>query len=158
MRRTLMACLALGALAALPSVTSAADARVKIGTLSCNEASGWGFIVGSHEIHCTFDNGHRVEYYTGHIAKFGAVAGYQKSGVLIWAVLAPTDHVNPGALKGHYGGLTASASVGVGGGAKRAHRRQQPHPSSCSRSAVEGLSGVNLAAGVGEVTLHQRPR
>jgi hypothetical protein len=156
MRRILMLGLALGALA-LPGVSGAADARVKVGTLSCNEASGWGFIVGSHEIHCTFDNGHRVEYYSGHIAKFGAVAGYQKSGVLIWAVLAPTDHVNPGALKGHYGGLTASASVVVGGGANALiggnNRTIELQPIS-----VEGLSGVNLAAGVGEVTLHQRPR
>ncbi|HEY3814038.1 MAG TPA: DUF992 domain-containing protein [Caulobacteraceae bacterium] len=157
MRRMLMACVALAGALALPSVTSAADARVKIGTLSCNESSGWGFIVGSHEIRCAFDNGHRVEYYSGHISKFGAVAGYQKSGVLVWAVLAPTDHINPGALKGHYGGLTAGASVGVGAGANALiggnNRTIVLQPIS-----VEGLSGINLAAGIGELTLHQRPR
>ncbi len=156
MRRMLMACLALGALA-LPGATNAAEARVKVGTLSCNEASGWGFIVGSHEIRCAFDNGHHVEYYSGHIAKFGVVAGYQKSGVLVWAVLAPTDHVNPGALKGHYGGLTAGASVGVGASANALiggnNRTIVLQPIS-----VEGLSGINLAAGIGELTLHQRPR
>ena len=155
MRRILLACLALGALA-LPSVTTAADARVKIGTLSCNEASGWGFVFGaSHSVHCTFDNGHRVEYYNGHIDKFGVDVGYQKSGVLVWAVLAPTDHSNPGALKGHYGGLSAQATVGVGAGVNALiggnNRTIELQPIS-----VEGLTGLNVAAGVGELTLTQR--
>jgi Protein of unknown function (DUF992) len=43
--------------------------------------------------------------------------GYLSSGVMIWSVLAPTNNLGQGALAGHYAGATASAAVGIGGGA-----------------------------------------
>jgi hypothetical protein len=156
MRRLLMTSLALAALACAGSA-GAQDARVKVGTLSCNEASGWAFVFGaSHAVHCTFSNGQTTEYYNGHIDKYGVDIGYQHSGVLVWAVLAPTDHTNPGALKGHYGGLTAQATVGVGAGANALiggnNRTIVLQPIS-----VEGLTGLNVAAGIGALSLTQRP-
>ena len=64
---------------------------VKVGTLSCNESGGWGFIFGaSHAVRCTFAGQGRVERYDGNIAKYGVDIGYQQSGVLIWTVFAPT--------------------------------------------------------------------
>ena len=55
-------------------------ARVKIGTLSCQEKSGWGFVFGSsHGLHCTFSNGATVEHYDGSISKFGVDIGYQQA-------------------------------------------------------------------------------
>src|ERR1700679_2096490 len=81
------------------------SAGVKIGTLSCHEAAGWGFIFGSsRDIRCTFSNGDRVERYEGSISRFGVDVGYQQFGVLVWAVVAPDNVRGQGALEGHYGG------------------------------------------------------
>jgi len=127
---------------------------VKLGTLSCHESSGWGFIFGSsHAVRCTFSSGDRVERYEGSISKFGVDVGYQQSGVLLWEVIAPNDHPGRGALDGHYGGLTAGAAVGVGldanalvGGSTRSITLQP--------LSIEGTTGLNVAAGIGELTLH----
>ena len=129
------------------------DSGVKVGTLSCHEASGWGFVFGSsHNVRCVFTNGDHVERYEGSISKFGVDIGYQQSGVLLWEVVAPSDHPMRGALEGHYGGLTAGAAVGVGvdanaliGGSDRSISLQP--------LSVQGMAGLNLAAGVGELTL-----
>jgi len=60
---------------------AAEKATVKTGCLTCNEAGGWGLILGSsHGVHCTYtSNKHRTEYYTGSISKFGADIGYLRS-------------------------------------------------------------------------------
>jgi len=129
------------------------SAGVKIGTLSCHEAAGWGFIFGSsHSVRCTFSNGSRVERYDGAISKFGVDVGYQQSGVLVWAVIAPDDTPGPGALEGHYGGATAEGSFGVGlganvlvGGSAKSIALQPV--------SIEGATGLNVAAGIGELTL-----
>src|SRR5277367_2618494 len=109
--------IALIGLAAMP--VRAADMKVKTGYLTCHEASGWGFIIGSsHKVRCTYtSNEHHVEYYEGSISKFGADIGYLQSAVILWAVAAPTKDLKTGALAGHYGGATASVSLGVGAGA-----------------------------------------
>jgi len=132
-------------------------AGVKLGTLSCHEAGGWGFVFGSsHAVRCTFTDGHHSEHYEGSISKFGVDVGYQQSGVLIWEVIAPNDHPDHGALDGHYGGLTAGAAVGVGvdanaliGGSTRSITLQP--------LSIEGTTGLNIAAGIGEMTLHSHP-
>jgi hypothetical protein len=129
-------------------------ARVKIGTLSCHEKSGWGFIFGaSHALHCTFSNGDRAERYDGSISKFGIDVGYQQSAVLVWEVVAPTDHYGAGSLAGHYGGVTAGATLGVGldvnaliGGSATGIALQP--------LSIQGDTGLNVAAGVAELTLH----
>jgi len=126
-------------------------AGVKIGTLSCHEASGWGFVFGSsHDLRCVFSGGDRLQHYEGSISKFGVDIGYQKAGVLVWEVIAPNDHPAPGALDGHYGGLTAGAAVGVGldANALIGDRSIALQPVS-----IQGMTGLNVAAGIGELTL-----
>jgi hypothetical protein len=148
-----------GALMGAIGLTSEARAdSVKIGTLSCNEAGGWGLIFGaSHAIRCTYAGNGRVEHYDGSISKYGVDIGYQQSGVLVWTVFAPTNDPGPGALAGHYGGLTAGATVGVGlaanalvGGSNNTIALQP--------LSIEGTTGLNVAAGVGDLSLHFHPR
>ena len=94
----------------------------------------------------------RVEHYSGSISKFGADIGYLKSAVILWAVAAPTKDLKPGALEGHYAGASASLTLGVGAGANvliggfDQSIALQP-------VSVEGQNGLNVAAGVGEMTL-----
>jgi hypothetical protein len=93
-----------------------------------------------------------TEYYLGSITKFGADIGYLQSGVIVWAVLAPTINLGQSVLAGHYGGATASAAVAVGAGASvlvgdfNSSIALQP-------LSIEGQNGLNVAAGVAAMNL-----
>jgi hypothetical protein len=148
------AALACALVLPLQAQAQAGGARVKIGILSCHESSGWGFVFGSsHAVRCTFSHGDRVDRYDGSISKFGIDIGYQQSGVLLWEVVAPTDQDGSGTLAGHYGGLTAGATAIVGldanaliGGSTSSIALQP--------LSVEGTTGLNIAAGIADLTLH----
>jgi hypothetical protein len=133
---------------------AANNLTVKTGYLSCHEASGWGFIIGSsHKVHCVYtSNAHRTEYYNGSISKFGADIGYLQSAVILWAVAAPTTDLKGGALAGDYAGAQASLALGVGAGANALlggfHKSIALQPIS-----VEGQNGLNVAAGIGAMSL-----
>jgi len=151
------AVLAAGALA-FAGTADAAPHGVKVGTLTCNVASGWGFVFGSSkDLHCTFRPNKRTgEHYTGSISKFGIDIGYTEGGVLVWGVFAPSSDVRAGALEGDYAGATASATVGVGlganvlvGGFDKSFALQP--------LSVEGNRGLNVAAGVGAISLKAAP-
>ena len=160
MLRTLR--LALGSFGLLGILAHGAPAQAQgtaqLGTLTCNEAAGWGFVLGSSKaIRCTFAHaGGPPEHYTGSINKFGVDIGYTQGGVLVWAVFAPTAQVAPGALSGSYGGATGSATVGVGAGANvligGSNRTISLQPLS-----LEGNTGLNVAAGIAAMTLRYSP-
>src|SRR5271168_3832002 len=73
---------------AMQGTPAHAQSGVRVGTLSCNVAGGWGFVFGSSKaLHCTFSTGAgHYERYTGTISKFGVDIGYTQSGVLVWGV------------------------------------------------------------------------
>src|SRR6201999_3963812 len=105
MLKSVLTTAAIGA--AMLAVTSPAQAQggVKVGTLTCHVAPGWGFIVGSsRRVKCLFEpTAFQWERYTGSISKFGVDIGYKNHATLIWAVFNPTTQLEPGALQGHYG-------------------------------------------------------
>jgi hypothetical protein len=144
--------LALGALA-LFAPAHALDATAKIGTMTCHVSSGWGFVFGStRELRCVFTGGGRTENYSGKISKFGVDIGYQQSGVILWAVLAPTTDLKAGALTGDYGGLTAGAAAGVGGNAN-VLVGGSTKSISLQPISIEGDKGINLAVGIAAISL-----
>ena len=152
-KKLLMTVAAAGlAMSAFSSVQAAVGVRA--GVLTCNVASGAGFVFGSDKaVSCTFSGaGGRVEHYVGNIQKFGVDIGYTKGGVLIWAVLAPTNNPPPHALTGQYGGVSAGAAVGVGGNANLLIGGSS-HEISLQPLSVEGEKGLNVAAGIEEITL-----
>src|SRR5690348_18413876 len=111
--RTVAAVAAAVGLAAAFAAPAGAQGGVKLGTLTCNVASGWGFVFGSSRaLRCTFAGSGRTEHYAGSIQRFGVDIGFTQAGVLIWAVLTPTTNLSPGALAGNYVGATGSATVG----------------------------------------------
>jgi hypothetical protein len=152
--------LAIGALGIAAAVSmhgtpaQAQGAGVKVGTLSCSVSSGWGFVFGSSRaLRCTLTPGPgHPEHYYGKINKFGVDIGYTQGGVLVWAVFAPTTHLAPGALAGDYAGATASATVGVGVGANVLIGGSN-HTISLQPLSIEGNTGLNVAAGIGSITL-----
>jgi hypothetical protein len=149
----MMSAVAVSALA-FAAPAQAAPHGVKVGTLTCHVASGWGFVFGSSkDLHCNFHpNGHKGEHYAGSISKFGVDIGYTDGGELIWGVFAPSSDIRPGALEGDYAGASASATVGVGVGANvlvgGLDKSIALQPLS-----VEGNTGLNVAAGIGSISL-----
>ncbi|HUK08231.1 MAG TPA: DUF992 domain-containing protein [Stellaceae bacterium] len=147
------AVLAAGAFAYDSTTPAQAQSGVSAGTLTCNVSSGWGFVFGSsRELRCTFSHPGGVEHYAGHISKFGVDIGYTSGGVMVWGVFAPTSNVAPGALAGNYGGVTASATVGVGVGANVLVGGSN-NTISLQPLSVEGNTGLNVAGGIGAITL-----
>ena len=143
----------VGLLACAPTVAQA-QGGVRVGTLTCHVASGWGFIFGSSKaLRCTFAPAPgRAEFYAGTINKFGVDIGYTQGGVLIWAVFAPTADLRPGALNGNYIGATGSATVGVGAGANVLIGGSNS-TISLQPLSIEGNTGLNVAAGIGSISL-----
>lgn len=129
-------------------------AGVKIGVLSCNVESGWGYILGSSkDVRCNYvpDKGNQDHYY-GTVSKVGVDIGYTAGGVLIWNVIAPSSDLKPGALEGDYGGVSASATVGVGVGANVLVGGFDKSIS-LQPVSIEGNTGLNIAAGIGALKL-----
>lgn len=136
---------------------TAAPHGVRVGTLTCNVASGWGFVFGSSkDLHCTYRGNDHREHYIGTISKFGVDIGYTEGGVLIWGVFAPSSDMRKGALKGDYAGATASAAVGVGAGAN-VLLGGLDKSIALQPISVEGDKGLNVAAGIGAISLNAAP-
>lgn len=159
----LSACAALLATFALVQPAAAQDpaqsSGVHVGGLTCDQSSGWGFIIGSsRSMDCVFtgSDGHE-EHYVGTVSRFGMDIGYHGPSRLAWGVFAPTDRDNPGALAGQYGGLSAGGALGVGASA-HAMLGGSEHTISLQPVSVEGDTGLNVAAGVASIELKYVPQ
>ncbi|KPF71357.1 hypothetical protein IP69_06590 [Bosea sp. AAP35] len=144
--------LGLAAIVAVaPSAASAAPV-VRAGELICNVAGGTGMILTSEKaMTCRYDAlGGRVEFYTGTIRKFGLDIGTTTKGGMVWAVVEPA--LRPGGLNGTYAGVSAEATVGVGGGASVLVGGNDGAVT-LQPLSVQGQTGVNLAVGVAALTL-----
>ncbi len=149
------------ALATVASLTFAASAQadpsqVKAGVLTCNVSSGWGLVFGSSkDLDCTFDPASGPsERYKGTINKYGVDLGYEQGGVMVWGVFAPS--ASPATLAGNYGGVTVGGSVGVGAGANALVGGSNDSVS-LQPLSIEGMAGLNIAAGVASITLVDQP-
>jgi len=150
------AILAVAVVMMAAATTAHAQSGVRIGTLTCRVDPGTGFIVGSRKnLSCRF-NGNAMpnERYFGSITKIGIDIGRTGGGEIVWAVLAPSSDIGPGALEGRYFGASAEATAGVGmganvlvGGFDRAINLQP--------LSVSGQIGVNIAAGISGMRLVQ---
>ncbi len=160
MKRGVFVGLMVVMLVGLVAVAQAGEEKkgVKVGALTCNEASGWGLVFGSsHDLKCVFtglEKGEKPIKFTGKIKKFGVDIGYQSNGVILWAVASTSEKVTPGEMAGTYVGATADVAWAAGlganvlaGGSKKGFALQPV--------SVEGLTGANVAAGVAEVELKQ---
>lgn len=143
----------------LNGAAMAAPHGVKVGILTCHVHSGWGYIVGSSKgVDCAYHpNGRMEDHYSGSISKLGVDIGYTSGATIVWDVVAPSSDVRPGALAGDYAGATASATVGVGVGA---HVLVGGLDKSIALQpvSVEGNTGLDVAAGIGALTLRADDR
>ena len=145
-----LAIVALGA-----SVASAhALPPVRAGILQCQGGQNVGFVVGSvTSFECVFQSeGRRPELYIATVRRYGLDLGVTGQTRFAWAVNAPDRRVGRGNLAGHYGGVGANASIGVGfggnflvGGPQNSYALQP--------LSVQGQTGLNVAAGIADIQL-----
>ena len=124
------------------------------GVLQCQGGQNVGFVVGSvTSFECVFQSaGRRPEPYIANVRRVGLDIGVTEQTQFAWAVTAPDVRVPRGALAGSYGGIGATASVGVGfggnflvGGPGNAYGLQPV--------SVQGQTGLNVAAGIAAIDL-----
>lgn len=122
------------------------------GQLKCDVEGGLSYFVGSSRaLDCVFTpTGFPPEFYKGRINKIGIDIGFQRAGVIVWAVLSPGLTNGPGSLSGNYVGASAdvAAGLGVGANALVGGNKVVLQPVS-----VSGNIGINVAAGIGDISL-----
>jgi hypothetical protein len=137
---------------AVPS--HAQPARLAVGTLTCSVAPGTGFVFGStRAMNCIFAGyTGQAERYVGEVLRYGVDIGFTNAATIMWAVVAGTSELPLGLLTGNYAGVSAAVTPGIGGAANvligGSNRTVSLQPVS-----VEGNSGLNIAAGIGEIRL-----
>jgi hypothetical protein len=136
------------------SLSSPAWSNTQIGLLKCDTSIGIGKIIARKQtMTCVFTHSDgKSENYTGTIHQYGVEIGMVKEGHLVWGVIAASPASGPGLLAGKYGGVDASVAAGLGlgadvlvGGTGKAFSLQP--------FAVEGQTGINVAAGVEQIEL-----
>ena len=155
MTKTLALTIASAAVALSVSMAPAqAASGVKVGVLNCSQAPSTGFIIGSSaDLSCRFDAADgRSTFYTGHVSRLGLDIGHISGGTLTWAVFAPASNLGPGVLQGTYGGVSAGVALGAGIGAN-AMIGGFDRSIALQPLSIEGLSGAEIAAGVGSMDL-----
>ena len=156
MLKRLLATAAVAAVIVAPQfIGTEADAAsgVNVGSLNCNVSGSVGFIFGSSkDISCVFTKPDgTAERYHGEIEKYGVDIGFTAEGYMVWAVFAP-GQVAKGALAGKYAGATADAAVGLGLGANVLVGGSNDQIA-LQPVSIEGMTGLNVAAGFGQITL-----
>ena len=144
--------------AALALVPTAATAG-PVGELLCDVSGGAGFVItSSHALNCDYApaNGAPHQHYVGTINSYGLTLGVQGPGKLTWGVATVGGPVGPGSLSGTFRGASASASVGAGIGTN-ALFGGDTGSLTLQPLSVQSETGVNVAAGVTEMTLEYAP-
>jgi hypothetical protein len=130
----------------------------KVGALQCHISGGTGMILMENQaLDCVFrDSAGHSSHYIGRMTNVGVNIGISGPGRLVWAVLAATSDVAPGALAGDYVGAAGSVAVGAGaGGAILVGGSNKTI--SLQPISVSAETGLNLSAGLGNISLQYMP-
>lgn len=152
---------AIAAIAVLCVAASPARAeRFRVGRLLCFSEPRVGLVLGSAQsLRCVFTASRppRQYVYEGRIRRVGLDLGVTSASTLSWAVFARNSRIGPATLRGSYVGASANVALGPGLGANvligGSRRTIMLQPISVERSI-----GLNLAAGVTQLTLGPRGR
>ncbi|MEM6440324.1 MAG: DUF992 domain-containing protein [Pseudomonadota bacterium] len=138
------------ALLASPSLAQSGEARVEVGELRCELTDRTNLVLVSRTTFaCAFNrNAQPTEAYTAEVTAVGIDLEMKSSEVIRWLVLAPTNAKDDaGILEGDYGGVSASASLGVGVGAN-ALVGGFDKSIALNPLSVSGSEGIGAALGV----------
>jgi hypothetical protein len=134
------------------------NANTQVGMLRCTVGTSIGLLVGSRKkFVCTFTRSDgSKEQYTGRATRIGLDIGWTSKSIVSWAVFAPSQMEDAGALEGKYGGVGAQATLGVGIGVNALVGGK--NVVTLQPFSVSGQTGLNIAAGFGGVTLVAVPQ
>ena len=149
--------LAVAAVTLMASVAGAhaQHRQVQAGILECEGGQNVGYVVGSTtELQCIFrsNTGAPPEPYIARVQRFGLDLGVTAQTGLAWVVNAPSRSIGPGALAGHFGGVGANATVGVGIGANLLVGGSD-NSISLQPLSLQGQTGLSAVAGIVDVDL-----
>lgn len=153
-----LAALAATAVFSLPAAAQTAP-KVQVGVLKCTVAPYTGLVLGSvRDLSCDFLDaaGKPVAKYTGKSRRLGVDIGFGGTSVLGWTVFAPTTKATATDLTGTYVGVSADAAVGIGGGAN-VLLGGSASTVALQPISVQGSTGLNVAAGISDLTLAPVP-
>jgi hypothetical protein len=151
----------IGLFALLCALASPARAdKFRVGRLLCFSTPRVGLVLGSTQsLRCVFyaSRPPRRHIYEGRIRRIGLDLGVTSAGTLSWIVFAKNSRIGPGSMRGSYVGASGNVALGPGFGANvliggsRLTVVLQP-------LSIERSIGINLAAGVTNLTLGPRGR
>jgi hypothetical protein len=131
------------------------DPKLVAGTLTCKGTGSVGMILGSKQtLSCAFNPAGRTppHSYAATITKIGLDVGIRGPSTMLWTVLSSTTDLPAGALAGNYAGASADVSVAIGGGANVLVGGSK-NSVVLQPLSVQGQAGLNIAAGVAELSL-----
>lgn len=150
-------CAAFLIAALAPTLASAQP--VKVGSLVCHISGGVGMILMENQaLDCVYQDasGAPPSHYIGRLTNVGVNIGISGPGQLVWGVVTATKSIAPGALAGDYVGAEGSVAVGVGaGGAVLVGGSNKSI--SLQPISVSAETGLNLSAGIGNISLQYMP-
>jgi hypothetical protein len=130
-------------------------AKIVTGTLTCKGKGTVGLIIGSKQsFACSYVPAGKTpaQSYAATITKIGLDVGVKGASTMVWTVLSSTTDLPADALAGKYAGVSADASIGVGGGANLLVGGSKDSVV-LQPLSVQGQTGVNLAVGISGLTL-----
>ena len=128
--------------------------NTRTGQLQCDVAGGISWVFGStRSLTCDFrpSNG-PVERYAGEIRRFGVDIGFTGRSTIVWTVISTGSDIAPGSLAGTYGGASSNIAAGLGLGSA-ALIGGSGDQVALQPLSIESSTGVNLAAGIAELSL-----
>lgn len=143
---------------ALDTQPARAQSTVEIGYLRCDVSGGVSFIFGStRSVDCIFTTADKSfeQRLSGKIRRYGVDIGFVKSGVMLWAVLAPFRFdLEKSSLEGSYGQASAEISAVYGAGVTVLVGGNSGL--TLLPVTVSGFEGLNIAVGIGSMDLRAR--
>jgi Protein of unknown function (DUF992) len=152
--KPITAMLAAAVVITINPAAAADKAGLEIGVLKCSVVSGSRvnlLIRSTADVSCTFNNQGTLERYQGEAGiALGLDLSFKSDENMAFAVISATSNANPGSysLAGKYVGGQASASVGVGLGAKVLVGAGD-QSLSLQPLALETNKGLGASAGIG---------
>lgn len=134
---------------------AAQQAKLEVGTLTCDGKGSVGLILGSKEkLVCRFTTtgGKVVQRYDGTITRVGLDIGTRGKSVMIWTVLGSTSNLTGKALGGTFSGVSADVAAGIGVGANILIGGNDKSVV-LQPLSVSGGQGLNIAVGVSGLQL-----
>ncbi|OYW35067.1 MAG: hypothetical protein B7Z45_07090 [Azorhizobium sp. 12-66-6] len=129
--------------------------KVESGLLECRGESAIAYGFGStRKVDCEFRATLGMnQYYTGTLERAGIDFGVSDQGSMLWAVLATTPKLGPGALSGQYVGFTSGAALGPGFSANVLMAKDAKLGIALQPLSVSADSGLSISLAAATLTL-----